>query len=138
MIEYRDAKGQIRPELLDKEAREKAESFIKKRRDGKIDERESLNSHQLRRFYNDFKRIQRKISKNDDISPALYLIAMQKSKAEYASNPRNRKIPGEFKAFIEENVDTILKTREKEDFEAFMLHFEAVVGFFYGMGIKNN
>ncbi len=135
MIEYRDAKGQIRPELLDKEAREKAESFIKNKK-------QSLTSHQLRRVYNDFKRIQRRISNNPgSFSSALYLIAMQKSKAEYAyaSNPnKNSKIPREFKAFIEENVDTILKTREEKDFEAFMLHFEAVVGFFYGLGIKNN
>ncbi len=138
MVEYRDAKGDIRPGLLDQEAKKKAESFIKKR-NGRIDEKNSLSSHQLRRFYNDFKRIERRVTKNPErFSSVLHLIAMQKSKAEYASNPKRRKIPNEFKDFIEENVDTILKTRKREDFEAFMLYFEAVVGFCYGMGLKNN
>lgn len=132
MVEYRDAKGDIRPGLLDQEAKKKAESFIK-------GNEKPLTSHQLRRFYNDFKRIERRVSKNPErFSSVLHLIAMQKSKAEYASNPKQQKIPNEFRKFIEENVDTILKTRKREDFEAFMLYFEAVVGFCYGMGLKNN
>jgi len=64
------------------------------------------------------------------------LIKMVKSKASYAANPSNPKIPGSFKKFLIQNIDDI---NTKEDFEAFMLHFEAVVGFFYGIeGVGGN
>ena len=39
------------------------------------------------------------------------------------------------KSFLIENIDNI---SEERDFEAFMLYFEAVVGFFYGIpGVSN-
>ena len=63
------------------------------------------------------------------------LIKMVKSKASYAANPKNQKIPKSFKNFLVENIDEI---NTQKDFEAFMLHFEAVVGFSYGEGISNN
>ncbi len=68
----------------------------------------------------------------DHVKP---LIKMVKSKASYAANPNNRKIPDSFKNFLIEHINRI---NSEEDFNAFMLHFEAVVGFFYGMGISNN
>ena len=60
---------------------------------------------------------------------------MVKSKVAYASNPSNPKIPDAFKLWMTQNVDAIETVK---DFEAFMLHFEAVVGFCYGLGISNS
>ena len=48
----------------------------------------------------------------------------------------NQKIPETFKNFLIKNIDSI---NEEKEFRAFMLHFEAVVGFFYGIeGVKSN
>ena len=118
----------------------RAEEFIQyyeNRRTGRrsVDNKGSLSSAQLRKFFNEFRQLEKKVGVEgfDKIKP---LIKMVKSKAAYASNPSNPKIPRSFKNFLITNLDCI--EREK-DFQAFMLHFEAVVGFFYGIeGVKNN
>ncbi|OPY93313.1 MAG: hypothetical protein A4E73_00245 [Syntrophaceae bacterium PtaU1.Bin231] len=138
-MSYYDKDGNIRAELLDGEAKKVAESFIRMRQDTRrggmqVDIRGSLSSAQLRRFYGDFKQLQKKVGAQgfNRVKP---LIKMVKSKAAYSANPNNRKIPDAFKDFLEKNVDAI---NDEKDFEAFMLHFEAVVGFFYGLGVSNN
>ncbi|MHB8279468.1 MAG: type III-A CRISPR-associated protein Csm2, partial [Candidatus Humimicrobiaceae bacterium] len=55
------------------------------------------------------------------------LIKMLKSKIVYAS--ARQKNMGEFEEFIKDRID---KIKDKKDFKAFVLHFEAVVGYFYG------
>lgn len=132
-MSYFTADNHIRPELLDQEARDKAKSFIGQRPIPK----ETLSSSQLRRFYNEFKQLKTKYDNDEtkDFAAILPLIKMQKSKTAYASNPRNQKIPSSFHSFIEKNVDSI---QGPEEFKAFMLHFEAVVGFFYAQGVPNN
>ncbi len=140
MIQYFDKDGNIRAELLDGEAKKIAESFIRRipdnRRGGtRVDQRQSLTAAQLRRFYGDFKQLQKKASAQG-FGKVRPLIKMAKSKAAYAANPGNPKIPETFRKFITDNVDAI---HEEKDFDAFMLHFEAVVGFFYGQeGVSNN
>ena len=138
-MSYYDKDGNIRAELLDGEAKKVAESFIRRvedpRRGGmRDDKRNTLTPAQLRRFYGDFKQLQKKVGAQgfNRVKP---LIKMVKSKAAYSANPNNRKIPDAFKDFLEKNVDAI---NDEKDFEAFMLHFEAVVGFFYGQGVSNN
>ena len=145
-MEYFNEKGKIKATLLDDEAKKVADSLIEyqKKRDGSILRKngkaqtvpkKTLNSAQLRRFYNDFKQLEKKvkIKSFEEIKP---LIKMVKSKASYASNPSNQKIPPQFKKFLTDNVDSI---NSKEEFEAFMLYFEAVVGFYYGKeGVSNN
>ena len=146
-MEYFNEKGNIRSELLDEEAKALADSLMipQKERDGSVrrnrqgkalpDAKKTLNSAQLRKFYNDFKQLEKKVAKQDfeKVKP---LIKMVKSKASYASNPSNQKIPPQFKQFLINNVDSI---NSKEEFEAFMLYFEAVVGFYYGKeGVSNN
>ncbi|MDY6822378.1 MAG: type III-A CRISPR-associated protein Csm2 [Thermodesulfobacteriota bacterium] len=140
---YRDNEGNIRPELLDQEARERAESFYSFNEKNK--KKEWLSTAQLRKFFGEFRQLQKKINNNvaieaDETKGFLKvkpLIKMIKSKAVYAANPKKSgSIPPAFKTFIIENIDII---DEKNDFDAFMLHFEAVVGFFYGIeGVKNN
>ncbi|HLC14928.1 MAG TPA: type III-A CRISPR-associated protein Csm2, partial [Thermodesulfovibrionia bacterium] len=94
----------------------------------------ALTSAQLRRFYGEFKQLQKKVDTKgyEKVEP---LIKMVKSKAYYSANPSSKKIPNAFRDFLKDNID---KIKDKQDFHAFMLHFEAVVGFFYGLGVKNN
>lgn len=115
-------KNIIREELLDKEAFEYADKFVK----------EELNSTQLRRFFGEFRQLEKKIKSKsfEEVKP---LIKMVKSKASYSANPKKRKIPIIFKNFLVDNLD---KIHDEKDFEAFMLYFEAVVGFCYGQGMK--
>jgi CRISPR-associated protein Csm2 len=133
---YYDTAGTIRSELLDEEAKSLAESFIARnpRDPTRINYRKSLSSAQLRRFFSEFRQLEKKVKVIgfDKVKP---LIKMVKSKASYAANPNNQKIPESFKKFLIKNIDEI---NTQEDFEAFMLHFEAVVGFFYGEGVSNN
>lgn len=132
---YHDEKGNIRKELLNEDAEERANELIVKRYDRRkqqevVDERNSVSSTQLRRFYNEFKGLEKRVSAKG-FEAVLPLIKMVRSRAFYASN--NNKIPRSFKDFLIKNVEAI---NEERDFEAFLLHFEAVVGFCYGMGLK--
>ena len=63
----------------------------------------------------------------------LPLIKMVKSKVAYAcpSNGRDRKVPEEFRNYMELMINSI---EYYKDFKAFSLCFEAVVGYFYGEG----
>jgi len=137
---YFDKDGVIRSELLEKEACKQAEEFVVYRKNYKtgmkeVDKKKILSSAQLRKFFNEFRQLEKKVGIEgfDKVKP---LIKMVKSKAAYASNPDNPKIPRSFKNFLITNIDQI---EGEKDFQAFMLHFEAVVGFFYGIeGVKNN
>lgn len=139
-MSYFDQKGNIRAELLDTEALDQAEKFVvrffnKKFRKEEIDNKRSLSSAQLRKFFNEFRQLEKKVDMEgfEKVKP---LIKMVKSKASYAANPSNPKIPNAFKKFLLENIDIINKENE---FRAFMLYFESVVGFYYGIeGVKNN
>jgi CRISPR-associated protein Csm2 len=135
MNNYYYKEGNIKLGLLDEIAKEKAESFVKKDpRDPSRLQKESLSSAQLRRFFGELRQLEKRVNAIgfEKVQP---LIKMVKSKASYAANPSNPKIPNSFKTFLIENIDNIT---EKKDFEAFMLHFEAVVGFFYGIsGVSN-
>lgn len=136
MSTYFDDKGNIRKELLEKESEEVARSFLFPQQ-GK-----SLNSAQLRRFYGDMKNLERKLAfrqqnenEADPFLAVLPLVKMVKSKVAYASNPRNEKVPPAFADWLKKNIDAI---DTADDFKAFMLHFEAVVGYCYGLGMSNS
>jgi len=138
-MSYFDEKGNIRVGLLETDAFELAKSFVlyytDKRGERRLDEKKSLSSSQMRRFFGEFRQLEKRVEKEgfDAVKP---LIKMVKSKASYAANRPSNKIPKNFKSFLEDNVDMI---ETKADFKAFILHFEAVVGFFYGIpGVRNN
>ncbi|PKN66067.1 MAG: type III-A CRISPR-associated protein Csm2 [Deltaproteobacteria bacterium HGW-Deltaproteobacteria-15] len=135
-MSYRDEKGAIKIQLLDQDAKSIAEGFAVKdpNKPGRFLRDKSLTSAQLRRFFGEFRQLQKKVE-SKGFDRVLPMIKMVKSKASYAANPRSRKIPDSFRDFLSRNVDLI---NELPDFEAFMLHFEAVVGFYYGMGISND
>lgn len=136
MSAYRDAKGNILVSLLTTDAEKAAGDFVF----GKP----QISSAQLRRFYGEFKGLEMKLrfksgqtSGFDETAfgSILPLIKMVKSKVAYAENPKSAKIPASFGSWLKGHVDRI---QTAADFEAFLLHFEAVVGFCYGLGLKNS
>jgi CRISPR-associated protein Csm2 len=128
---YFDQAGNIIVELLDQKAKTLAEGFVVRnpKDPKKVIFKQTLHSAQLRRFFGEFRQLEKKV-KSMDFEKVKPLIKMVKSKASYAANPDNPKIPESFKKFLINNIDEI---NTRKDFEAFMLHFEAVVGFFYGI-----
>jgi len=128
MISYRDKDGNIRPELLNEEAEKTAKSFAERY--------DRLSTNQLRRFYGDFKQLERKYNtkagsdKDKAFNEILPLVKMQRSKSEYAL--ARKSITKGFRDFLVENIQFIDNWQKFEDF---MLYFEAVVGFCYGKGV---
>lgn len=139
-MSYFDENGIIKENLLDTDAKKTAESFVAYKFDNWtktqiVDDRNSLSSAQLRKFFNEFRQLEKRVHA-DGFQKVKPIIKMVKSKASYAANPkRNGKIVPAFKDFLINNLNQI---DTEKDFEAFMLHFEAVVGFYYGMGVSNS
>lgn len=129
---------QLKESFLTGDAMKWAKSFLSpKRPEDRRLANPKLNSAQLRKFHNEAKELEERVKNLSDpekdfvkIRP---IVKMLKSKVAYAcpSNGRDRKVPEEFRKFIEVMVDNI---EDHKDFRAFALCFEAVVGFFYGEG----
>ena len=98
--------------------------------------RDELNSAQLRRFFGEMKgyyqRWKNQSKSAEVFDTILPLIKLMKSKVFYATNPKKRKIPNTFASFLLGGINQI---QDGKDFEAFILYFEAVVGFMYGKGM---
>ena len=141
---YYDDAGTLNVGLLDQQAQQAAESFVQGYKP-----KDKLNANQLRRFYNECKKLEKKYTfarqklaietgtsaaaSNGAFLQVLPLIKMLKAKVSYASNPSNPKIPRSFSAWLNTSIDGI---ENEKDFEAFLLSFEAVVGYCYGAGIS--
>ncbi|MDQ7032502.1 MAG: type III-A CRISPR-associated protein Csm2 [Desulfonauticus sp.] len=117
-------------EKLVDEAKQQAKKFIDIR-----DEREkrvnsasqkTLSSSQLRKFFNEFKRLEMRLKSGQDYSLVEPLIALQVAQVNYAW--ARKKIPASFKNFIECEVK---KIKDQDSFVEFMKFFEAIVGFYY-------
>lgn len=135
---YYDDAGNLRAGLLDEQAKQDAESFVQVN-----NKKDKLNANQLRRFYNECKNLEKKFSfarqkQSAESSQAAFLqvlplIKMVKAKVSYAANPSNPKIPRKFSEWLNRSIDGV---ENEKDFEAFLLSFEAVVGYCYGAGIS--
>ncbi|MCU0645197.1 MAG: type III-A CRISPR-associated protein Csm2 [bacterium] len=125
-----EAKEQIFVELLETKALNWAVSFIHPQIS-----REKLNAAQIRRFHNDVRELEAKIEAAGvtGFNKMLPLVKMMKSKVAYAcpSDGRERKVPEEFRSYMETMINSI---KDYKDFKAFSLCFEAVVGYFFGEG----
>jgi CRISPR type III-A-associated protein Csm2 len=133
-----ESKEQIRETLVTDEAKSWAESFINPKQPKERWQRNpKLTSAQLRRFHIEAKTLEERIKNLDhpktEFAQIRPLVKMLKSKVAYAcpTTGSDRKVPEEFRKYIEEMVDNIEDVR---DFRAFALCFESVVGFFYGQG----
>jgi CRISPR type III-A-associated protein Csm2 len=119
--------GNIRERLISEEANDIAKKLVD----------EHLSVTQLRAFFNEIKAIRNRL--NEDGSNYLNifpLILMIKSKAEYKAASKGAKIPEVFKSFLIANVNRLAQDKKdgkgKESFDAFVMFFEAIVGYFYG------
>ena len=127
------------PFYLDKEEKTKLDPGIFSDRAEKAADkiRQELNSAQLRRFFGEMKGYYQRWKNQSKSEKAfettfLPLIKLMKSKVFYASNPKKIKIPNTFASFLLGGIEQI---QDGKDFEAFILYFEAVVGFLYGKGM---
>lgn len=120
MIEYyldKD-KQELNPKWVNEEAEKTAKSF----------EGTNFSYTQLRRFYGVVKALERQLldaqDKKGTFARILPMVKLLKAKSEYTL--KRGVVPKSFKDWLWENVDSV---NEKEDFKAFLLSFEAVVGF---------
>ncbi|HOM62093.1 MAG TPA: type III-A CRISPR-associated protein Csm2 [Anaerohalosphaeraceae bacterium] len=117
---YKDPeKKLINPDLLDKDAEKQASELHAK-----------INSAQIRRFFGEVKNLYFRLKEGRPWEELEPFVRMLKSKALYAAG--TGRIPEEFCAFIKDNIDRI---KDSKDFEAFVLYFEAVLGYAYGKGM---
>ena len=135
---FYEEKDKLKESLLTSRAEEWAKSFINPKQPADRWQRNpKLTSAQLRKFHIEAKELEERVKnleKPDEEFPKLRpLVKMLKSKVAYAcpNTGKDRKVPEEFRKFIEEMVENI---NDRKDFMAFALCFEAVVGFFYGQG----
>jgi len=99
----------------------KAEKIADILSDGRSKENKNLSITQVRKFYNEFKKHEISLTK-DNFEENKALIYMLKSKAAYSSE----KIGENFKQFIFNAINSI---NSYENFKDFMMFFEAVYGF---------
>lgn len=116
--EYRDGKGNIAAKWVDSVA-ERVAQYLGN---------EKLKPAQLRRFYSEVKTLERvwmtRGRTKEEFALLLPQVKILKAKAIYA---KERGVAGDyFQRWISEHVNAVNTSR---DFEAFLLHFEAVVGF---------
>lgn len=126
----------IRPELLDTEAKLLGKAFATEKPDHYV------SSTQIRRFYGDVKQLQYKIEKylkdnkfpidskdSQHLRKYLPLIKMIKAKVAYARRAGTaEKVSKSFKDTIDNCIELIKTPR---DFYTFVLFFEAIIGYYY-------
>ena len=124
MVEYYLEHKAMNPALVDTYAREVAASFS------------GIAYSQLRKFYDDVKTLERQLTDDPDknaFAKVLPLIKLLKAKSAYAY--QRSVVPDTFKEWIWDHVNRV---NDIDDFRAFVLHFEAVVGFSYGFAPDKN
>lgn len=133
-----EEKEKLKEKFLTTEAKKWAKSFINpKFPTDRRDRNPRLASAQLRRFHMEAKTLEARVEvlekPNEEFLKLRPIVKMLKSKVAYACPipGRDKKVPEEFRRYIEEMVDNI---NDYKDFKAFCLCFESVVGFFYGEG----
>ncbi len=136
MSYFDDTGKHIRPELLNEEARQAANQFVQIQ-GGRANERASIKNSQLRRFFNEFKNLERQLAQAQGDQEEAFLsikplVKMTNAKVDYAY--ARKVVPQTFVTWLQKNIQDINTARE---FKAFLLHFEAVVGFCYGLNPKD-
>ena len=132
---YYKTDGSLDPKWVDSEALAVARTLVMKNSYGKTD-KDSIKSSQLRKFYADVKSLER-TWEYQGRSEAAFLgvlpqIKILKAKAAYAQG--RGVVPPAFTQWMNSHVDAVSTAA---DFKAFLLHFEAVVGFCYGEDLKD-
>ncbi len=125
-FEHKDGQQILKESLVTVEAERWAISFI--------NEKPKLTMNQLRKFYGEVLTIDEKLKSGISFDVLKPQIKMIKSKVAYAyANGSNAKIPRSFKLFLDQMINSI---NTKDDFTAFKIIFETVVGYSVGKGVK--
>lgn len=138
MAYYHDDKGNIKPEWVTAAAENAAQSFYQtNQRTNRLDEKNSLKNAQLRKFYGEFKRLEAEVVQSGNQAEERFLsvlprIKMAAAKVTYAK--ARGVVPDSFVRWMKQHTGEI---NSLADFRAFLLHFEAVVGFCYGIHAKD-
>ena len=135
-VEYYDAKGNLDSKWVDEKARNTVDKLVPGRDDyrkAKKGDKRNINAAQLRRFYSEVKTLERvwktrclpkDADENLELAKLLPQLKILKAKVAYA---RGREVvPTFFQDWITAHVNAV---NTPKDFQAFLLHFEAVVGF---------
>ena len=116
----------LKEELVTAEAEKIANELV-----GDNPRKPDLKSSQLRKFYMEVKALEDRVKAEEKFDRIKPLIKMLKVKVNYQ---RGRGlVPPKFVEFITKCVDNV---NDREDFKAFVMHFEAVVGYYYGKAEK--
>lgn len=86
----------------------------------------AMTKHQLRRFYNHVKSLEKKLDLTNDYQTINADLKMLVSYAANAACKRPATIPKFFETFIKRNLETV---NDIKTFRGFVQHFQAVVGF---------
>jgi len=135
-IEFYDKDGNIRPELFDQDALEIAQKLVKTSQD-KWGKASGVSRHQLRRMFDEVKRLQKTFEEKNDWGKIHPLVKLLKSKIAYTvarmkkNNGREAVYYDSLETFLLSGIDNIQKP---EDLKVFTLLFEAVYGFYYNLG----
>lgn len=119
-------------ELLDEDAHELAKGMSTRRK---------TTFNQIRKFYDDFLLLKEKGNNcnNDEFSKKIIpLIYFSKAKISYAQGRQDVKIDTEFAKEMKAKIDQI---ETRDDFENFILFYQAVIGFYKYeemLGNRNN
>lgn len=135
-VNFYSQDGHIRPELLSKEAEQKAHEFgVKNPQNNKFD---GVSKTQIRKIFDEVKRLERMLSvkKWNDILP---LVKMLKPKVAYQVKraiEKEKQLAQYYKKFETFIVDGIDAVKDEKDFKAFCLYFEAVYAYYYSISDK--
>jgi CRISPR type III-A/MTUBE-associated protein Csm2 len=120
-----ESKDTLRKELVSIEARNIAKNM-------------KITNSQLRAFFNELKKLKQKyIDENEKNVDKLHIeLLILKSKLEYKKG--GKKITNEFSEFMEKNIDIVIKENTIQSYKDFLVFFETVLGYMYGLGGVNN
>ena len=120
-----ESKDILRKELVSTEAKNIAENM-------------KITNSQLRAFFNELKKLKQKYVDEDEknLDKLHVELLILKSKLEYKKG--GKKITNEFSEFMEKNIDIVIKENTIQSYKDFLVFFETVLGYMYGLGGVNN
>ncbi|MEW6527080.1 MAG: type III-A CRISPR-associated protein Csm2 [Spirochaetota bacterium] len=115
---------------------ELTESYVTKDAEKKAADFINIDKNQIRKFYDDFKIIERKIDENQDANDAWFEkeilphIKFIKSKIAYSAGRKSNNkflVSNDYKEYMDEEID---KIKTISDFKIFLMHYQAIIAYY--------
>lgn len=112
------------------------EKYLTEDAEKKAREFQNIDKNQLRRFYDDFKLLERKINEKQDAdekwfeTELLPHIKFIKSKIAYSAGRKSGNkylLTREFKQYMDEQINAI---KTMSEFKTFLLHYQAIIAYY--------